>query len=48
MAEKYTEKEIYDCCLVKHSSESDVVKADVGKYGYQNCKAHLKLNHEQD
>ena len=57
MAEKYTGKEIYDCCFVQLPSESNkhicnacknVVKADVGKYGYQNCKAHLKLNHDQD
>ena len=57
MTERYSGKDIYGCCFVKHPTEQnkhvcnsckDTIKADVAKHGYQNCKVHLKLNHEHD
>ena len=57
MTERYSGKDIYRCCFVKHLTEpkihvcnccKDTVKADVAKDGYEGCKVHLKLDHEHD
>ena len=55
MTKSYSGKDIYGCCFVKHPTEPNkhvcscckhAINADVVKHGYQNCKIHLKLNHE--